>query len=217
MPIYQGDNFSFSLSITHADGSLPSVTTSPTLQIIYLVDGSSVLGSPASMTSVSGTNDQLWTYTWSIGTVQNGQYMAIVSYAADGNTYNSIPLEKVTIGDSRILGAVALDSTVAKAADVALDSTVAHATDVIAISPETSPTILSIKAKTDLIPADPTSMTLLATPISQVADIWDSELGSQTIDKTQNPAKYTKSRVGGGTLATYDLTDDATTSQRVKN
>lgn len=194
-------------------GTTPNVTTAPVLQIIRLLDFIPILSLPVAMASLDSSN-QLWKYTWNVGAAQSGEYAAIVSYASDGNTFNGRFIEKIQVGDSRILGIVALDATVAKDATVSKDSTVAHSSDLAAISPDNSPTILAIKSHTDNLPTDPASMTLLQTVIQDVDDIHDATLGNQIVDKTQNPAIFTLKRQDNSILASFQLTDDSTQSSR---
>jgi len=196
-------------------GTAPNVTTPPVIQIVRLSDFTAMLISPASMTALDASN-QLWVYTWAIGLATSGEYAAIVSYATDGNIFSGKFIEKVKVGDTYVIGTVALDSTVAKDATSAKDATVAHQVDLAAINPDTSVTVLAIKAKTDNLPADPAGMTLLASYLTDVVDIHDAVLGNQSVDKTQSPPLYTMSRVGGGILAQYQLTDSVSTTSRTK-
>ena len=196
-------------------GTAPNVTTPPVIQIVRLSDFTTMLISPASMIALDSSN-QLWTYTWAIGLATSGEYAAIVSYAADGNIFSGKFIEKVKVGDTYIIGTVALDSTVAKDTTVAKDATVAHQVDLAAINPDTSVTVLAIKSKTDNLPADPTGMTLLSTYLTDIVDIHDVSLGNQSVDKTLSPPLYTMNRVGGGILAQYQLTDSVSTTSRTK-
>lgn len=196
-------------------GTLPNVTTSPVIQIVSLTTFTAQLGSAAAMTALDGTN-QVWSYTWSVGSAPSSQYIAIVSYVADGNTFNSHPIEKISVGDTRVTGAVALDSTVAKDATVAKDTTVAHVSDVQAIAPENDPVIQDIKAKVDALPADPAGITALSGYLSDIVDIHDAVLGNQVVDKTQNPPLYTIKRLDNSTLAEYAISDNSTTTSRIK-
>lgn len=196
-------------------GTTPNVTTAPVLQVIRLSDMSPMLGSPAAMTALDNTN-QLWAYSWSVGSAISGQYVAIVSYASDGNTFTGAPIEKITVGDTRIIGTVALDGTVAKDATVAKDSTVAKSTDIAGVNPDTSATILAIKAKTDNLPVDPTGLTNIATQLSEIDDVHDALLGNQAVDKTQNPAVYTVKRVNNSILAQYQVTDTDTQTAKTR-
>lgn len=194
-------------------GTTPTVSTSPVIQIIRLSDFTAILGVAAAMTALDGTK-QLWAYTWSIGTALSGEYAAIVSYAADGNTFSGAFLEKIRVGDARVIGTVALDSTVAKDATVSKDATVAKSTDLATINPNTSAIVLAIKAKTDNLPADPAGMTLLDPTIQDIVDIHDVSLGNQTVDKTQNPAIFTLKRTNNSVLAQFQLVDNGTETSR---
>lgn len=213
--IHQNDSYSFTLSLTGATGAAPTVTTPPVIQIIRLSDLSAVLGSPGSMTALDGSK-QLWVYTWDINNANIGEYAAIVSYAANGNTFSGAFLEKIRVGDTRVIGTLALDATVAKDATTAKDSTVAKSSDLSAINPNNSVVILAIKSKTDNLPADPTGMTLLSTTLGEVDDLHDAILGSQFVDKTQNPAVLTINRLDNSVLAQYQLSDNPTETSKVK-
>lgn len=213
--LYQNDSYTFTLQITHANGTNPSVTTPPVIQIIQLQGFVAMLGSPAAMVNLDSSK-QLWAYTWNIGNAPSGQYQAIVSYAADSNTFSGFPIEKITVGDTRILGTLALDATVSKDATVAKDSTVAKSSDLSTINPNNSSIILAIKSKTDNLPADPAGMTLLGATVLNVADVHDAVLGNQTVDKTQNPAVFTLKRLDNSVLSQYQLADDASQTSRTK-
>lgn len=213
--IYQNDSFTFTLFITHADGTNPSVTVNPVIQIVRLQGFTAMLGSPAAMLNLDSSK-QVWSYTWTVGTALSGEYVAIVSYAADGHTFSAFPIEKVRVGDSRVIGTVALDATVSKDATVAKDSTVAKATDLAGINPNTSAVVLAIKSKTDILPADPVSMTLLGVTISNVDDIHDATLGNMSIDKTVNPAVMTVKRLNNAVLSQYVLTEDGSETAKTK-
>jgi hypothetical protein len=194
-------------------GTTPNVTIAPILQVIRLSDFTAILTVPAAMVPLDVTN-QLWAYTWSIGAAVSGEYAAIVSYASDGNIFSGKFIEKIQVGDSMILGPVALASLVALNSTVAKDATVAHASDLAAINPDNSLTVLAIKASTDNLPSDPAGMTLLAPTIQDVEDVHDAILGNQSVDKTQNPAIFTLNRLDDSILAQYQLTDDSTQSSR---
>jgi hypothetical protein len=194
-------------------GTLPNVTTPPVVQIVRVSDFTAMLSVPAYMNALDSSN-QVWIYTWNVGPATSGDYIAIVSYAADGSTFSGMYLDRVRVGDTYILGTLALDGTVAKDSTVAKDATVAHSSDLSAINPDNSTTILSIKSKTDNLPSDPAGMTLLSSVIQGVADIHDATLGSQVIDKTQNPALYTMKRQDESILAQFTLSDDSSATSR---
>lgn len=199
---------------TGSVGTAPNVTTAPIIQIVQLPTLVSMLSSAASMTAIDASN-QTWMYTWSIGNSTNGEYIAIISYVADGVTMNGKMLEKIKVGDTYVIGTVALDATVAKDASVAKDATVAHITDLIAINPNTSPVILAIQTSTANLPLDPSGMTLLGPLIQNIQDLHDAALGPQVVDKTQNPVLYTIMRADNSVLATYQLSDTSTTTSRI--
>lgn len=193
----------------------PNVTSVPYVQIIRLSDSSPILGVPAAMAALD-SSQQIWIYTWDVGSALAGEYIAIASYAVDGNIFSGKFVEKIRVGDSRIIGTVALDATVAKDATAAKDATVAKATDLAAIDPNTSSIVLAIKGKTDNLPADPTGMTLLGDTIQDVADVHDAILGNQIVDKTQNPAVFQIKRLNNSILAQYHLADDNSETSRTK-
>jgi len=156
----------------------------------------------------------VYSYLWNTAAAANGDYLAVVSYAADGNTFNGQFVERIRLGDSRITGAVALDATVAHDATVAKDATVAHLTDLATISPNTSTVVLAIKAKTDLLPANPASGDALTLITSLLTDVHDAQLGTWSVDKTQNPKVLTFKRLDGTTLASFQVTEDSNSAAR---
>lgn len=209
---YPGDLKNLVLSITNSAGTAPSVTVAPVISVIRLSDLTTVVNAQA-MTMMAGTQ-AVYFYAWNTFNAQNGDYVAIVSYAADGITISGRLLQVVTIGDSRITGTVALDATVAKDSTVAKDATVAHFTDLATVSPDNSITVAAIKAKTDNLPVDPASLTVLNAIAANVQDLHDSNGGTWTIDKTQNPQVLTILRPSGAVLARFQLTDSSTATNR---
>ena len=188
-------------------------TVNPVVTIVRLVDGVVVVNSQA-MTLLAGTQ-AVWTYPWNTTGAMNGNYVSIVSYASDGLTISGRLLSALTLGDSRITGTVALDSTVAKDATVAKDSTVAHFTDLASVLPDTSATVLAIKAKTDNLPAAPADNAVLSTVAANVQDLHDFNSGTWTIDKTQNPQVLTILRPSGAVFLKLQLTDSSTATVRM--
>jgi hypothetical protein len=211
--IYPGDTSNVVLSITRSDGTAPVTTVSPVVSIVRLVDGVVVVNSQA-MTLLAGTQ-AVWVYPWNTAGALNGNYVTIVSYASDGLTISGRLLSTLTLGDSRITGAVALDSTVAKDATVAKDSTVAHFTDLASVLPDTSPAVLAIKAKTDNLPAAPADAAVLSTVAANVQDLHDFNSGTWTIDKTQNPQVLTILRPSGAVFLKLQLTDSSSATVRM--
>lgn len=210
--IYPGDIKNIVLSITKTDGTQPSVTLAPIVSVVRLVDQTAVVNAQP-MTQVNGSQ-VVYFYTWDTTGAQEGDYIALVSYASDGVSVSSRMLDSFRLGDSRVTGVVALNSTVAKDATVAKDSSVAHFTDLATVSPDASPVVLAIKAKTDNLPADPASLSILNAVAQNLQDLHDYELGTWTIDKNQNPQILTILRPNGGVLARFQLTDSNSTTNR---
>jgi len=212
--IYSGDTYNFLLSLNHTDGTVPSVSVAPLITIVQM--GSNLpVASAQAMTLVPGTT-LVYAYAWSTAGVADGDYLAVVSYAADGATINNRFLERVRIGDSRITGLVALDQTVARDATVAKDATVAHQTDLAALNPANSATVLAIKAKTDSLPINPASQDTLVTLLGLLTDTHDASLGTWTIDKTQNPKVMNFLRLDGSVLASFQVTEDSNSAARTR-
>lgn len=213
--IYQGDTYTFILSLTNANGSTPTIGTAPSIQIINAASGTSVLSVPASMNLVTGST-LVYTYSWSIpSATTSGDYFAVVSYSMNGDVYNGQYLDRVRIGDTYVSGPVALNSTVALNATVAKDATVAHITDLQTINPNTSSVVLSIQSKTNNLPNDPVSTALVTNLLSLITDIHDVSLGEILIDKTVNPRVMTIKRVAdGSTLAMFYLSETPTLTTR---
>jgi hypothetical protein len=215
MAIYPGDSYTFLLSLTHTDGTTPAVGTVPTIQIVNASTSASVLGTPGTMTLVAGSV-LVYKYTWVISSAQTkGDYFAVVSYVADSIVITGRYLDRIRVGDTFVTGAVALASTTALDATVAKDSTVAHLSDLAAISPDTSTAVLAIKAKTDNLPVDPTSTTLITTLLGLITDIRDCNLGAIVIDRTVNPRIMSIKRVvDSSTLATFQLSETSSSTNR---
>jgi hypothetical protein len=209
---YPGDIKTIVLSITNAGGTAPNVTVAPVISIVRASDNTLMVNSQP-MTAMALTQ-VIYTYRWDTTGATNDDYVAVVSYAADGLTISGRYLATISLGDSRITGIVALDATVAKDLTVAKDSTVAHFTDLATISPDVSQTVQAIKAKTDNLPPDPASLTVLNTVAQNVQDLHDYETGTWTIDKTQSPQVLTILRPSGGVLARFQLTDSTTATNR---
>jgi hypothetical protein len=210
--IYPGDVYHLIFSLSHTDGTTPSVTTPPLVSVISLATGM-VVTSLSAMTLVAGTN-LVYAYPWVTSGLPVGNYLAVVSYAADGNTINHQFLEKLRLGDTCVSGPVALDATVAKDLTVAHDSTVAHLSDLATISPNTSTAVLAIKAKTDSLPTDPVSQATITALASTVGDLHDAVLGTLIVDKTQNPKVLSFYRLNGTLLAKFTVTEDGNSAAR---
>lgn len=212
---YPGDSYTFLLTITLATGAGPTITTAPVITVVNLSTGSAVV-TGQTMTAITGTSSQVYKYIWNTAGLADGDYIGLVSYAHDSITINSQLLEKVHLGDSRVVGVVAQDATVAKDGTVAKDSTVAHTTDLVSISPNNSSVVLAIKAKTDLLPATPADNATLIAVQSAITDIHNAVMGTWVIDKTQSPQVLTFFNSDSSVLARFQLSDGPTATNRTK-
>jgi hypothetical protein len=213
--IYPGDIYNFILPITTPTGVAPNITSIPVITIISLLTNIAIVSSQ-NMGALNGTQNQVFTYSWNTTSLPTGEYLALVSYSHDAITINSQSLEKVKLGDSRIIGVVAQDATVAKDITVAKDATVAHIQDINAISPQNSATILAIKASTDRLPTSPASTTDLTGITSIITDISNAVLGTWIVDKTLSPNVLTFFNPDNSVLAKFNLSDSSTSSNRMK-
>ena len=210
--IYPGDTHQIVFSLSHANGTTPSVTTAPLVTVINLTTGAAVV-TAAAMTLVAGTC-LVYSYAWNTAGMLNGDYLAVVSYAADGITVNGQYLDQIRLGDTNIPGPVALNATVALDATVAKDATVAHLTDLATINPNTSSVILAIQAKTANLPAIPAAQSDVTALVQFLTDIHDTVLGTWIVDKTQNPKVLSFLRLDGSNLATFTVTEDDNSAAR---
>jgi hypothetical protein len=85
---------------------------------------------------------QVYSFAWNTAGNLNGDYLAVVSYAADGNTFNDQFVEKIHLGDTYVTGPVALDATVA------------HITDLVTVNPNTSTVVLVIQTAVNALPTN---------------------------------------------------------------
>ncbi len=148
--IYPGDTYTLLFALSETNGTTPNVTTPPLVTVIQLSTGTPVVSAQA-MTLVTGTT-LVYSYAWNTASLTNGDYLAVVSYAADGNTFNGKFLERIRLGDTNITGPVALASLVALNSTVAKDATVAHITDLQTINPSTSTVVLAIQSAVNALP-----------------------------------------------------------------
>jgi|SRR5208282_519447 len=155
------------------------------------------------------TAPQATSTTASAGTLGTG--VALANATVSNQLISST--DKVHVGDSNITGQVALNATVAQNATVAKDATVFKSAQWV--SPQNDPLVQTINTAVQTILADSvTELTLLGTLASQVLDIHDNLFGTWTINQTLSPPILTLSRVGGGDFATFQLINNATTTQR---
>lgn len=210
--IFAGDTQNLVLSITKADGTSPAVTVAPLVSVVRLSDGAIIVNAQAMVLLTS--SEAVYSYPWNTTSAQDGDYVALVSYASDGITVSGRFLQSLRLGSSRVTGVVALDATVAKDATVSKDATVAHFTDLATISPDSSVIVQAIKAKTDNLPFDPASLTVLSPAVQNIQDLHDYQMGSWTIDKTVNPQTLTILSPDGAAVAKFQLTDSSTSTIR---
>ena len=147
-------------------------------------------------------------YAWNTAGLTNGDYLAVVSYAADGNTFNGKFLERIRLGDTNITGPVALASLVALNSTVAKDATVAHITDLQTINPNTSTVVLAIQSAVNALPNTLASQDSISLLTSLLTDVHDGQFGTWSVDKTQSPKVLTFYRLDDSVLATYGVTED---------
>ena len=203
--VYQGDNFTFLCNLANTDGTLPSaITTPPRITVFNALTGTPIVTDTA-MPVVAGVNG-LYGYNWAIpSTVATGDYVAIVSFVTNARNVLNQFLEKVRVGDSRILDVAAKDATCAKDATVAHETTVAHITDLAAISPTNNTVIQQILAKVSNLPADPASNTAVNGLLPLIGDVRDFVLGSWSLDRSVNPQVMTLYRLDGSILTTFQM------------
>lgn len=212
---HAGDSYTFTLLITSPTGATINVTTVPSIQIVNASNGTTMLSSAATMTLITGSH-YLYTYNWAIPSgAPQAKYVGLVSYVANGNIFNSVPIETVLVGDSYISGPVALAATVALNATVAKDATVAHVTDLISINPENSPIMAAIKAKTDLIPTQPAAVSDVQAVQTDTQLIKGMLLADIDVNRTALPRVLTYT-YNGQVLASYTLVDDSSSSGRTR-
>jgi hypothetical protein len=209
MNIYPGDSFYFVLPVFGPSGANPNVTAAPLITVIDLSTLNAVV-TAAPMSLVTNTK-KTYFYNW---TTVSGNFVAIYSMTADGITYTDNFLTSIHVGDSRILGTVALDSTVAKDATVAKDSTVAKATDLAAVNPANATIIQQIKAQTDKIPVDPATETTLATINLGVTGLLSTEAGNFSLDKATDI--LTIFNDDGSIYRQFQLSDSSANTTRTK-
>lgn len=207
---YPGDKYTFVFPLQNPDGSAPQVTSVPTINILNLATNTAVLAAPAQMTAVPGTQ-YVYTYTWNTGLVSAGQYLALVSYVANGVAMNNRFLEKLQLGDTYVTGPVALDATCAKDATVAHDATVLRRVDYV--SPDASTTVNAIVTAIATLPQILSTQDQHSALAQLTQDIYDATLGSWIINKSTNTMSLYR-RGGGSLLAQFSLANSNTSSSR---
>lgn len=127
--------------------------------------------------------------------------------------------DKLHIGDTFVTGQVALDATVAKNSTVAKDATVMKSAQYT--SPSNDPVVQGINTTVASLLADVTGLVTLlgslgAGSISDlIQDIYDGSFGGISIDQTVNPPVMTITRVNGSAIASFQLINNPSATQRV--
>jgi hypothetical protein len=133
----------------------------------------------------------------------NGDYLAVVSYAANGTTYNGIFLEHVRLGDTYVTGPVALNATVALNSTVALAANTATPADVAAVNPNSSSVVLAIQSAIAALPNTLATQASIDVLNALLNDVHDYSFGTWSVNKTVNPRVLTCYRDDGSVLATF--------------
>lgn len=126
--------------------------------------------------------------------------------------------DELHIGDSFITGQVALNATVALNSTVAKDATVMKSSQYVA--PANDPTVQNINTNVASILSDITSQVALLGTLATgtisglLQDVYDNVFGSWSIDQTQNPPVLSIKRINGSVIATFQLVNNSTVTQR---
>lgn len=126
--------------------------------------------------------------------------------------------DKFHIGDSFITGPAALNATVALDSTVAKDATVFKAVQYVA--PQNDPMVQTINTSVATILTNSTNEVALLGTLTQgtiaglLQDVYDNVFGSWNIDQTQNPPVLSIKRINGTVIATFQLVNNNTATQR---
>jgi DNA-directed RNA polymerase subunit F len=213
--IYQNDNYNFLCSIPTPSGQDPAtyVTIKP-LITVFAVRAGTVYANAVQMTLIPGT-DGLYKYAWNIpADAPVDDYVALVNYSTNDKMVQNQFLERVRVGDSRVVDVVAKDATVAKEATTAKDLTVAHIGDLAAVSPEKNTTIQEILSKVSALPADPASNAKVNELMPYLNDIRGFAIGNWTRDL--NAGTLTIFNVDGSLLATFRIQETEASASRTR-
>jgi hypothetical protein len=149
-----------------------------------------------------------------VGTLGTG---SVASISTVSNQTLSLT-DRLHVGDSYITGQVALNATVAQNATVAKDATVMKSVQYVA--PQNDPLVQTINTAVQTIFTNSNNEAALLGTLSQgtlcglVQDIYDSTFGTWTIDQTQAPPILYIASVGGVQIASFQLINNASTTQR---
>ena len=202
---YPGDVYFLVLPLSRADGATPAVAMPPLITIVNLQTGVAAVSPAPQMTLQSGMAST-YVYRWDTSGLSNGTYLASVTYAVDGVAFTNQFLEKVSLGDSRIIGQVAQEATTAKELTVAKDATVLHNADFSFV--DTSAVLQAILTKLSGV----TSKDDLAAVAATLQDVRDAATGTWVVDKVAGT--LTMRRPNGSALAVFNLINTSTHSSR---
>jgi len=171
------------------------------------------------MTLVTGS-DYVYFMPFVIPSTAPADYVAIVSYATSTpTTVASQFVSALHVGDSYISGPVALNATVAKDATVAKNATVLLASQYV--DPSSDPTVQNINTNVQAVLADTAAIDaavgvplMSATLAGLVQDVYDATFGTIRIDQTANPPILYINRINGTNIATFQLINNPTTTER---
>jgi len=143
----------------------------------------------------------------------NGDYLAVVSYAADGITVNGQYLDQIRLGDTNIPDRWPQRYRGTQChRRQGRDRGSSHGSG--DDQPNTSSVILAIQAKTANLPAIPAAQSDVTALVQFLTDIHDTVLGTWIVDKTQNPKVLSFLRLDGSNLATFTVTEDDNSAAR---
>lgn len=211
-----GDTYNFILNIPDTGFTISS---QPSMTVINLATLLPVTGYTAiTMTFVTGT-DYVYYMPFMVPSTSPADYVAIVSYATSAPaTISNQFVSALHVGDSYITGPVALNATVAKDATVAKNATVLLASQYVA--PGSDPTVQAINTNVQDILTDTTAIETAVGSLSMsslaglVQDIYDATFGTVRIDQTANPPVLYINRINGTNIATFQLINNPTTTER---
>lgn len=161
----------------------------------------------------------------SAGTATNANVsLATVNGTGSAITSTTVSNQLITrgdilhVGDSYITGQVALDSTVAQNATVAKDATVFKTTSYVSPTNDTTIQAINSAVSTILTNSNTTSALLgsldAGTLSGLLQDVYDNLFGSWSIDQTQNPPILYINRIDGVQIASFQLINNGTVTQR---
>lgn len=210
--VYPGDIVPIILDLS----ATAAVTSAPLITILRATDDvPQLLATPnvysSAMSLISGSS-RVYKFLWNTTGINNGTYIAVVSYIADGVTKTNVFLKDICLGDTRIVGTVALDATVAKDMTVAKDGTVMHRSDFV--TPSNDLTVQRIYAKTSSLPSVVASQASIDAIASQLLDVYDCSFGNWTLNSSVGT--LTLYRVNGAVLQVFHVSQNGPSQSRIR-